>query len=117
MGLGQPRRVIGAFARALLLGVYFVLRSSRQRAPVVDLSLMRIRAFSLSNGVTVVMASGFYGYTLCNVLFLTTIWRYSILKAGLALTPGPLRRDRGRRAGEPRRRTLWATARSRCPGR
>ncbi len=82
-------RIVGAFALALLLGVYFVLRSSRQRTPVIDLSLLRIRAFSLSNGVTIVMASGFYAYTLCNVLFLTSVWRYSILQAGLALTPGP----------------------------
>jgi NTE family protein len=82
-------RVIGAFAVAILLGVYFTLRASRHRAPVIDLSLMRIRAFALSNGVTVVMASGFYAYTLCNVLFLTGVWRYSILSAGLALTPGP----------------------------
>ena len=51
--------------------MYFVLRSSRQRTPVIDLSLLRIRSFALSNGVTVVMASGFYAYTLCNVLFLT----------------------------------------------
>jgi NTE family protein len=83
-------RVIGSFLAALLLGAYFVLRSSRHRAPVIDLSLLRIRAFALSNGVTIVMASGFYAYTLCNVLFLTTVWRYSILTAGLALTPGPL---------------------------
>jgi EmrB/QacA subfamily drug resistance transporter len=83
-------RVVGSFLVALLLGAYFVLRSSRHRAPVIDLSLLRIRAFALSNGVTIVMASGFYAYTLCNVLFLTTVWRYSILTAGLALTPGPL---------------------------
>lgn len=82
-------RVIGAFLLAILLGVYFTLRSARHRAPVLDLSLLRIRAFALSNGVTVVMASGFYAYTLCNVLFLTSVWRYSILTAGLALTPGP----------------------------
>ena len=72
MGLGQRprrRRVRGV---ALALGAYFALRSSRQRTPVVDLSLLRIRAFALSNGVTIVMASGFYAYTLCNVLFLTT---------------------------------------------
>ena len=56
---------------------------------MIDLSLLRIRAFALSNGVTVVMASGFYAYTLCNVLFLTSVWRYSVLKAGLALMPGP----------------------------
>ena len=82
-------RVIGAFLLAILLGVYFTLRSARHRAPVLDLSLLRIRAFALSNGVTLVMASGFYAYTLCNVLFLTSVWRYSILTAGLALTPGP----------------------------
>jgi len=82
-------RVLGSFATALVLGAYFVVRSSRQRTPVIDLTLLRIRAFALSNGVTVVMASGFYAYTLCNVLFLTTVWRYSILTAGLALTPGP----------------------------
>jgi NTE family protein len=83
-------RVLSAFAVALLLGVYFVLRSAHQRTPIVDLSLVRIRAFALSNSVTLVMASGFYAYTLCNVLFLTTVWRYSILQAGFALTPGPL---------------------------
>jgi NTE family protein len=83
-------RVIGAFAAAVLLSAYFLFRSSRQRAPVLDLSLLRIRSFALSNSVTIVMASGFYAYTLCNVLFLTGVWHYSILSAGLALTPGPL---------------------------
>ena len=82
-------RVLGSFLAALVLGAYFVFRSARHRTPVVDLSLLRIRAFALSNGVTIVMASGFYAYTLCNVLFLTGVWRYSILTAGLALTPGP----------------------------
>ena len=82
-------RVIGAFAGALVLGAWFILRSSRHRTPVVDLSLLRVRAFAISNGVTVVMAAGFYSYTLCNVLFLTGVWRYSILRAGLALMPGP----------------------------
>ena len=83
-------QMLAALAIAVLLGVYFVLRSSTQRTPVVDLSLLRIRSFALSNAVTVVMASGFFGYTLCNVLFLTSVWQYSILKAGLSLTPGPI---------------------------
>lgn len=82
-------RVIGAFLSTFLLASYFVVRSSRRRVPLIDLSLLRIRAFALSNGVTVVMASGFYAYTLCNVLFLTSVWHYSILTAGMALTPGP----------------------------
>jgi NTE family protein len=83
-------RVVGAFAGAVVLGAYFLFRSSRQRNPVLDLSLLRIRSFALSNTVTFVMAGGFYAYTLCNVLFLTGVWRYSILTAGLALTPGPI---------------------------
>jgi len=83
-------RVIGAFIAAIVLGAYFLFRSSRQRSPVLDLSLLRIRSFALSNTATLVMAGGFYAYTLCNVLFLTGVWRYSILTAGLALTPGPL---------------------------
>ena len=82
-------RVVSAFLIPLLLRPYFALCSSHQRAPVIDLSLLRIRSFALSNGVTVVMASGFYAYTLCNVLFLTSVEHYSVLTAGLALTPGP----------------------------
>ena len=35
------------------------------------------------------LPAGFYGYSLANVLFLTGVWHYSVLKAGLALTPGP----------------------------
>ena len=99
-----------------MLGAYFVFRSSRHRTPVVDLSLLRIRAFALSNGVTIVMASGFYAYTLCNVLFLTGVWRYSILKAGLALTPGPFVAIAV--AGPASRRSnASATARSSCRAR
>jgi NTE family protein len=82
-------RVIGFVPVGAPAGRVLHLRTSRQRAPVIDLSLLRIRAFALSNGVTIVMASGFYAYTLCNVLFLTSVWHYSILTAGLALTPGP----------------------------
>ena len=82
--------VLACFAAAVVLGAYFVYRASHHRAPAMDLALLRIRAFALSNGVTVVMAGGFYGYTLCNVLFLTGVWRYSILQAGLALVPGPV---------------------------
>ena len=33
---------------------------------------------------------GFFALLLCNVLFLTTVWHYSVLGAGAALTPGPI---------------------------
>jgi hypothetical protein len=35
-----------------------------------------------------VFAIGFFALLLCNVLFLTTVWHYSALRAGAALTPG-----------------------------
>jgi EmrB/QacA subfamily drug resistance transporter len=83
-------RVIGAFAAsALLLGV-FLWRSSRHPAPVIELSLFRVRSFAVANAGGFVFALGFYALLLCNVLFLTGVWGYSILEAGIALTPGPL---------------------------
>ncbi len=82
-------RVVGAFALAGALTGWFTLRTTRARTPVVDPALLRIRAFRLSNGAALVMAGGFFAYALCNVLFLTEVWDYSILKAGLALTPEP----------------------------
>jgi EmrB/QacA subfamily drug resistance transporter len=82
--------VLGAFAGSAFLLALFVWRSSRHRAPVVELSLFRVRSFAVANGVGFVFALGFYALLLSNVLFLTGVWHYSILKAGVALTPGPL---------------------------
>jgi EmrB/QacA subfamily drug resistance transporter len=82
-------RVLGAFAAAALLGVAFAHRCRWHPEPLLDLSLLRIRTFAVANAMSVVAAAGFFGYTLCNVLFLTSVWGYSILDAGLALTPGP----------------------------
>jgi NTE family protein len=83
-------RIIGCLAAALALGVMVVWRCRRYRWPVIDLSLLKVRTFSAANAMTVIGAVGFYGYTLCNVLFLTDLWRYSALQAGLALTIGPV---------------------------
>jgi len=35
-------------------------------------------------------AMGFFAMLLGNILFLTSVWHYSILRAGLSVTPGPL---------------------------
>ena len=85
---GSPR-IVGAFAAAAVLGGAFVWRCTWHRSPIIELQLLRIRTFSAANGMTIAAAAGFYGYTLANVLFLTGVWRYTVLQAGLALTPGP----------------------------
>jgi NTE family protein len=81
--------VLISLGAALALGAAFVERCSWHRSPMVDLDLFRIRSIAASNAVTVIAAAGFYAYVLCNVLFLTTVWGYSVLEAGLAITPGP----------------------------
>jgi EmrB/QacA subfamily drug resistance transporter len=86
----SSNRVLGTFvASALLLGL-FVWRSNRHPAPVIELALFRVRSFAVANIGGFVFALGFYALLLCNVLFLTGVWGYSILEAGVLLTPGPL---------------------------
>jgi len=83
-------RVLGAFALAALLALWFAARARKVRSPVLDPSLLRVPAFALSNLATILMSTGFFAYTLGNVLFLTGVWHYSILQAGLALAPEPI---------------------------
>jgi EmrB/QacA subfamily drug resistance transporter len=82
--------VLGAFAATAVLLPLFVWRSSGHRAPVIELALFRVRSFAVANAGVFVFSLGFYALLLSNVLFLTGVWNYSIVKAGVALTPGPL---------------------------
>ena len=82
--------VLGALAAAAVLLPLFIARSARHPTPVIELGLFRVRSFAIANAGTFVFGLGFYALLLCNVLFLTAVWRYSILGAGAALTPGPL---------------------------
>jgi EmrB/QacA subfamily drug resistance transporter len=83
-------RIIGLILIAVVLVGAFVRRSSRHPHPVLDLTLFSARSFSVANAATLLYAMGFFAMLLGNILFLTSIWHYSILKAGLAVTPGPL---------------------------
>ncbi len=74
----------------LVLGGVFVRRSSRHPQPVLDLTLFRSRSFSVANAAALLYSMGFFAMLLGNILFLTSVWHYSILRAGLAVTPGPL---------------------------
>jgi len=82
--------VLGALMTAAVLLALFVVRSARHPSPVIELGLFRVRSFTVANAGGFVFAIGFFALLLCNVLFLTTIWHYSVLGAGAALTPGPI---------------------------
>ena len=88
-GWSSPR-VVGCFAASAALGAWFVYRSAHHPEPVLDLRLFRARSFSVANAATLLYAMGFFAMLLGNILFLTGVWHYSILKAGLAITPSPL---------------------------
>jgi hypothetical protein len=88
-GWSQPRVVV-SFGAAAVTGALFIRRCARHPEPVLHLPLFRARSFSVANGATLVYAMGFFAMLLGNILFLTGVWQYSILRAGLAVTPGPL---------------------------
>jgi EmrB/QacA subfamily drug resistance transporter len=83
-------RILAALAIALAGGAVFVHRTLHHDNPVVDPTLFHSRAFVIANCATVVYAAGFFAMLLGNILFLTGLWHYSIMTAGLAVTPGPV---------------------------
>lgn len=86
----DSRQTVGSFVVATALTAAFLRRTGRHPAPVVDLALFRDRALSMGNLGSLLFAAAGYGIFLSNVLFLTTVWDYSSLQAGLALAPAPL---------------------------
>ncbi len=82
-------RILSALAVMFVGGAVFVHRTRHHDDPVIDPTLFHSRSFVLANSATVVYAAGFFAMLLGNILFLTGVWGYSIMTAGLAVTPGP----------------------------
>ncbi|MGZ6804028.1 MAG: MFS transporter [Nocardioidaceae bacterium] len=81
-------RVLGLLALAAVATGLFVLSSRAHPSPVLDPTLLRIRGFAVGNLATVLAGTGFYAYLLTHVLWLSYVWHYSLLRAGLAVAPG-----------------------------
>jgi EmrB/QacA subfamily drug resistance transporter len=88
-GWADPR-ALASFAAAAALVAAFLFRCARHPAPVIELPLLRVRSFALANLAAMVFFAGFGAMLLSGVLLLTEVWGYSALKAGFALSPGPL---------------------------
>ena len=78
--------LVVAFAGSL--GVVF--RSARHDAPVVDLKLLESRSFNGTILASIAYYAGFGAFLLGMVEFLTGVWHFSAIEAGLAIAPGPL---------------------------
>ncbi len=83
-------RVVGAFAVAAVAVPVLVLRALRHPSPVLPVLLFRVRTFSLATAGTLLFATAFFSTILCNVLFLTGVWQYSVLRTAVAVLPSPL---------------------------
>lgn len=82
--------VLGALIGGALALLSFVVRSARVAAPALDLTLFRERTFSLANAGVFFFSIGFTAMFFGSIFFLTRIWGYTLVRAGLALMPGPL---------------------------
>jgi len=82
--------VAGSLAAAVALGVAFVVRTRTAVRPVVDLTLFRVRSFSVANLGTLLFSTAFFAIGLGNVLFLTGVWQWPVLHAATAILPAPL---------------------------
>jgi EmrB/QacA subfamily drug resistance transporter len=83
-------RFLAALAAAVGLGAAMVVRSRRHPAPVIELELLESRTFDGAFAASVLYYGGFGAFLLNSVEFLTGVWHYSPVRAGLAIGPGPL---------------------------
>ncbi|HWI72297.1 MAG TPA: MFS transporter, partial [Baekduia sp.] len=71
---------------AILLAV--LARSARHAAPAVEVGLWRSRTFALANLASLIYGAVLFSWLLVGVLFVTQVWGYTPLQAGLAVSPG-----------------------------
>ncbi len=80
----------GLLVLALASSIGVVMRSARHDAPVVDLKLLESRSFNGAILASIAYYAGFGAFLLGMVEFLTGVWHFSAIDAGLAIAPGPL---------------------------
>jgi MFS family permease len=87
-GWGDPRTV-GALAGAVAALALFGLQIARQRDPLIDRQLLRLRPLIGASAVALVFMAAFGAMLLSRVLWAQDVWHWSALSTGLAIAPGP----------------------------
>ena len=80
---------LGCFAASAALLGGMIWRSRSHPRPIVEPELFRHGSFRVGNLGTLLFAAAFFSLILGNVVFLTSIWGYTVLQAGAATLPGP----------------------------
>lgn len=85
-GWGSAQTIVTFVVSAALL-VGFVLIELRAKAPLVRLSIFRVRSLSAANVVMFLVGSGLFAMFFFNSLYIQRVLGYGPLKAGLAFLP------------------------------
>jgi EmrB/QacA subfamily drug resistance transporter len=85
-GWGSPK-TIGLMAAGIALLAAFVAIERRSKAPLVRLSVFRVRTLAVADVVLLLVASGMFGMFFFASLYVQDILGYSPLRAGLAFLP------------------------------
>lgn len=81
-------RIVASAALGLCALLLAVLRSRRHPVPAIEISLWGNPTFAAVNVVSLFYGMAQYAWMLGSIFFLTEIWNYSELQAGVANTPG-----------------------------
>jgi EmrB/QacA subfamily drug resistance transporter len=80
-------KTIGLLAASAAILALFIVIERRSRAPLMRLSIFRIRTLAVADIVLLLVASGLFGMFFFASLYVQEILGYSPLKAGLAFLP------------------------------
>lgn len=88
-GWGDPG-TLALLGGGVGLAAVALARAARHDAPAVEVRLLGDRRFAIATAASVFAGASLFAWLLFGVLFLTGVWHYSILRAGLAVSPGAL---------------------------
>jgi EmrB/QacA subfamily drug resistance transporter len=83
-------RTVGVLVGALALLAIVARRCMSHPEPVIEPRLLGYGTAAPGNVATLLLSVALYATILNNVLFLTTLWHWSVLQAGLAISPAAL---------------------------
>jgi EmrB/QacA subfamily drug resistance transporter len=83
-------RTIGVLVAGVVVLGGFVVRTLGHPHPALDLSLFGARSFRWANIATAAFTIGFTAMFFASIQFLTQVWHYGIVRAGLGMMPGPI---------------------------
>jgi EmrB/QacA subfamily drug resistance transporter len=84
------RRTAAAIGAGIVALVAFFVWAPRVAAPALDITLFRDPNYLFANIVTLIFGIAFTTMFFSFFFFMTQVWGYSLLRAGFAVTPGPL---------------------------